>query len=158
MEILIILLLILLNGLFAMSEIAFISARRSNLEMQARQGRASARQALKLARGPGPVPLDHPDRHHADRHPHGYLLGRRAGRQGGRGAGWVFRSPRPPSRRSSPSSSSSPTSRSSSGELVPKRIGMNAAERMAKIMARPMRLLAAAASPFVWLLSKARQA
>ena len=40
------------------------------------------------------------------------------------------------------------------GELVPKRIGMNAAERMAKIMARPMRLLAAAASPFVWLLSK----
>ena len=52
MEILIILLLILLNGLFAMSEIAFISARRSNLEMQARQGSASARQALKLARDP----------------------------------------------------------------------------------------------------------
>ena len=34
MEILVILLLILLNGLFAMSEIALISARRSNLEMQ----------------------------------------------------------------------------------------------------------------------------
>ena len=38
MEILVILLLILFNGLFAMSEIALISARRSNLEMQARQG------------------------------------------------------------------------------------------------------------------------
>ena len=38
MEFLIILLLIILNGFFAMSEIAMISARRSNLEMQARQG------------------------------------------------------------------------------------------------------------------------
>ena len=52
MEIFIILLLILLNGLFAMSEIALISARRSNLEMQARQGSAGARQALKLAEDP----------------------------------------------------------------------------------------------------------
>ena len=45
MEFLIILLLIILNGFFAMSEIAMISARRSNLEMQARQGDAGARQA-----------------------------------------------------------------------------------------------------------------
>jgi len=52
MEILVILLLILLNGLFAMSEIALISARRSNLEMQARQGSAGARQALKMAKDP----------------------------------------------------------------------------------------------------------
>ena len=52
MEILVILLLILFNGLFAMSEIALISARRSNLEMQARQGSAGARQALKLAKDP----------------------------------------------------------------------------------------------------------
>ena len=45
MEIVIILLLILLNGLFAMSEIALISARRSNLEMLARQGNTGARRA-----------------------------------------------------------------------------------------------------------------
>ena len=38
MEIFIILLLILLNGLFAMSEIALISARKSNLTAQAKQG------------------------------------------------------------------------------------------------------------------------
>lgn len=50
MEFLIILLLIILNGFFAMSEIAMISARRSNLEMQARQGDAGARQAQKLSR------------------------------------------------------------------------------------------------------------
>ena len=39
MEILVILLLILLNGLFAMSEIALISARRSNL--RCRPGKAA---------------------------------------------------------------------------------------------------------------------
>ena len=49
MEIFIILLLILLNGLFAMSEIALISARKSNLTAQAKQGNKRARQALKLA-------------------------------------------------------------------------------------------------------------
>ena len=38
MEIIIIILLILLNGLFAMSEIALISARRSNLTARAKQG------------------------------------------------------------------------------------------------------------------------
>lgn len=37
MEIIIILLLILLNGLFAMSEVALISARKSNLNTQAKQ-------------------------------------------------------------------------------------------------------------------------
>ena len=52
MEFLIILLLIILNGFFAMSEIAMISARRSNLEMQARQGDAGARQAQKLIDDP----------------------------------------------------------------------------------------------------------
>ena len=52
MEIVIILLLILLNGLFAMSEIALISARRSNLEMLARQGNAGARRAQQLIQDP----------------------------------------------------------------------------------------------------------
>ena len=40
------------------------------------------------------------------------------------------------------------------GELVPKRIGMSAAENVAKIMATPMHYLSVLASPFVWLLSK----
>ena len=39
------------------------------------------------------------------------------------------------------------------GELVPKRIGMVAAERMAKLIAAPMDVLSRVASPFVWLLS-----
>ena len=52
MEIVIILLLILLNGLFAMSEVALISARKSSLNTQAKQGSKNARQALRLAEDP----------------------------------------------------------------------------------------------------------
>ena len=44
------------------------------------------------------------------------------------------------------------------GELVPKRIGMSMAERMAKLVARPMNVLAKVALPFVWLLSKSTEA
>ena len=44
------------------------------------------------------------------------------------------------------------------GELVPKRIGMGLAEKTAKLMARPMKLLATIALPFVWLLSKSTAA
>ena len=40
------------------------------------------------------------------------------------------------------------------GELVPKRIGMSASERVAKLVARPMNLHSKIALPFVWLLSK----
>jgi len=40
------------------------------------------------------------------------------------------------------------------GELVPKRIGMSSAEKIAKIIARPMYYLSKIVSPFVWILSK----
>lgn len=40
------------------------------------------------------------------------------------------------------------------GELIPKRIGMTAAEPVAKLVAGPMKVLSVVASPFVWLLSK----
>ena len=43
------------------------------------------------------------------------------------------------------------------GELVPKRIGLSVAESVAKLMARPMNVLAIIASPFVWLLSKSTE-
>ena len=51
-EIFIILLLILLNGVFAMSEIAIISARKSSLQADANKGSKAARTALKLAQDP----------------------------------------------------------------------------------------------------------
>ncbi|RZK05976.1 MAG: DUF21 domain-containing protein, partial [Flavobacterium sp.] len=45
MEILIIFFLILLNGVFSMSEIALISARKNRLENAAKKGNASAKAA-----------------------------------------------------------------------------------------------------------------
>lgn len=52
LEILIILLLILINGIFAMSEIALVSARKARLQQWANQGDRKARVALELANSP----------------------------------------------------------------------------------------------------------
>ncbi len=52
MEILIIFILILLNGVFAMGEIAMVSSRKARLEIAAKRGDASARKALELAGNP----------------------------------------------------------------------------------------------------------
>ena len=43
------------------------------------------------------------------------------------------------------------------GELVPKRVGQMYPERVAVLVARPMNMLSAAARPFVWLLSACTQ-
>ena len=51
-EILIIIGLILLNGVFAMSEVALISARKSRLSTDVKKGNKSAKIALKLANEP----------------------------------------------------------------------------------------------------------
>ncbi|HEU4654430.1 MAG TPA: hemolysin family protein [Steroidobacteraceae bacterium] len=51
-EVLIILLLMLLNGFFALSEMALVSAKRSRLQTAAEQGRSGARSALALIEDP----------------------------------------------------------------------------------------------------------
>ncbi|HEX3602277.1 MAG TPA: hemolysin family protein, partial [Lacipirellulaceae bacterium] len=51
-EILLILVLILANGLFAAAEISFIAARKGRLEQRAEEGNRNARRALELARNP----------------------------------------------------------------------------------------------------------
>lgn len=51
-EIVIILILILLNGIFAMAEIALVSAHKSSLQGSAKRGSGLARLALKLAEKP----------------------------------------------------------------------------------------------------------
>jgi putative hemolysin len=53
LEILIVLALVLLNGYFALSELAVVSARPARLEALARRGRRGAHLALSLAREPG---------------------------------------------------------------------------------------------------------
>ena len=52
-EILIVLALILLNGFFAMSELAVVSARKARLKAMARAGVPGARSAIALAEEPG---------------------------------------------------------------------------------------------------------
>src|SRR5215203_1130092 len=52
MEILIIFLLILLNGVFSMSEIALVSSRKFKLESAAKKGNKNAKKALELSGNP----------------------------------------------------------------------------------------------------------
>ena len=138
MEILIIVILILLNGAFAMSEMALVSARKSNLEMQARQGSKGARKALKLAKDP--------DRFLSTVQIGITLIGILTGIYSGDTLAARFGT--------SLATLGIPVRTATViaqvaivivvtyltiifGELVPKRIGMNAAERAAKIVASP---------------------
>jgi putative hemolysin len=52
MELIIILALILINGIFSMSELAVISSRRFKLEKAAKKGVAGAKAALELSENP----------------------------------------------------------------------------------------------------------
>src|SRR6187402_787153 len=52
MEILIIIFLILLNGIFSMSEIALVSSRKFKLESAAKKGDTNAKKALELSNNP----------------------------------------------------------------------------------------------------------
>ncbi|ABA22379.1 conserved hypothetical protein [Trichormus variabilis ATCC 29413] len=153
-EILIILVLIIANGIFSMSEMAIVSARKVRLQQLANQGDPKARAALKLAESPNnflstvQIGIS--------------LIGILTGAFGGatiasRLAVYVrlvpFLSPY-----------SEPVSFGIVvliitylsliiGELVPKRLALNSPERIAAVVAIPMRALATLASPAVHLLS-----
>ena len=155
MEIIIIIALILLNGIFAMSEIALISARKSNLTNDSRKGSHAARIALKLA--------NDPDKFLSTVQIGITLIGILTGIYSGDALAddfgvlltdWGF-----------PATYARITAQTLIvmlvtyltilfGELVPKRIGMSASARVAKLLARPMYWLSLIASPFVWLLAK----
>lgn len=155
MEIIIILLLILLNGLLSMSEIALISARKSSLNQEIKKGSKSAKLAFRLS--------EEPDKFLSTIQIGITLIGivtgiysgeAFAGKFGDVLIGWgmgekfaysvaqvlivvvvtyltlIF------------------------GELVPKRLGMSNSVKVAKAMARPMLYLSYIGAPFVWLLSK----
>ena len=157
-EIFIILLLILLNGFFAMSEIALISARKSNLQTEADKGNSNARRALKLASDPDKflsavqigITLI------------GILTGIFSGNRIAAEFADVFE-------RAGMSVVAADSLAKGIivvivtfltlifGELVPKKIGMSAAEKVSKFVSGPMRFISVIASPFVWILSKTTQ-
>jgi len=154
LEILLILLLVIANGVFAMSEIAIISARKVRLQQMANQGNAKARVALQLA--------DAPNRFLSTVQIGITLIGILAGAFGGATlaqslAIFINRIP-----------VLVPYSQALSfgivvvaitylsliiGELVPKRLALNSPEQIAANVAIPMRMLSRITSPVVHLLS-----
>lgn len=155
MELLIILLLILLNGLFSLSEIALVSARRARLEGEAKRGSASAKAALEMA--------EHPNRLLSTVQIGITLVGILTGIYSGEKItdnfeAWLmqFEVIRPYAHPVALTLVLVVITYFSLvlGELVPKRIGLTHPERFAKLMARPMYILGIITAPFVWLLGK----
>lgn len=154
MEILILVSLILLNGLFAMSEIAIVTARKSRLTALAHNGRSSAAIALKLAEDPTQFLST-------------VQIGITSiGILNGIFGEAVLAGPFSMWLQSYGLSEAFSSIFATVlvvvvvtyvsivvGELVPKRIGQISAETIACIMAKPMLLLAMLTKPFVWLLS-----
>lgn len=155
MDIVVIVILILINGLFSMSEIAIISARKSKLSSDAKQGNKKAAAALKLA--------SEPDKFLSTIQIGITLVGIITGIYSGDVLAkdmvallnkWGIAGPY--------------VFHFSQifivllvtyltiifGELVPKRIGLSISERIAQLVARPMHIISLVATPFVWALSK----
>nr|WP_081694236.1 hemolysin family protein [Flavobacterium suncheonense] len=154
MEIVIIFLLILLNGVFSMSEIALISARKNRLETAAKKGNTSAKTALDLANSPNKflstvqigITLI------------GILTGIYSGEKVTDNVQLFLEQ----------FEMLKPYSQSLAvgivvvvltyfslvlGELLPKRIGLNYPETIAKAVAVPMKMISVITAPFIWLLT-----
>ena len=145
--------LIVLNGVFAMSELAIVSARTARLRMAADKGSKSAEIAMRLAAEPGKflstvqigITLI------------GVIAGAVSGATLGEPVGEriaTFGVPEDTALNIGFVSVIALTTFTSVviGELLPKQLALLGAERIAIIMARPMDILARVAAPFVWLL------
>lgn len=152
-EILLIVLLTLFNGVLAMSEIALVSSRKVRLRQRADAGDRGARVALEMAASPG--------RFLSTVQVGITLVGIFAGAFGGATLAEHLGA------RIAQVSILAPYAEAIGlgivvvgitylslivGELVPKQLGLNAPERIAALMARPLRLLAKVAAPAVFLL------
>ncbi len=155
MEIIILLALILLNGVFSMSEIALVSARKARLEAQANKGDKRAKAALELS--------NHPDRFLSTVQIGITLIGILTGIYSGEKLTDDFVNFLNRFTILQPYSNGLATTiiviiltyfSLVLGELVPKRLGLASPEAIAKTMAKPMSVVSFITSPFVWLLTK----
>ncbi|HEY8971019.1 MAG TPA: CNNM domain-containing protein, partial [Puia sp.] len=154
LEIIILLFLIFLNGLFVMAEIALVSARKSRLEQLSDKGDDKAKAALRLAENPElflstaqiGITLV------------AILVGFYSGEK--------FAANLQPYLEKIPAISHYAKDISTAlilvlvtllsiifGELIPKRIGLLRAEQIARLVARPVRILSLITHPIVWLLN-----
>jgi putative hemolysin len=153
-QIAVIVVLTLLNGLFAMSETALVSSRKARLRERAEAGDKGARAALKLA--------DSPTRFLSTVQIGISLIGVLAGAFGGA----ALAGPLAEALRGVPllAPYAGPIAFSAVvvgitylsliiGELVPKRLALNGPETVVSRVAGPMRLISALTAPAVWFLS-----
>ena len=159
MDVLIVISLILLNGLFAMSEVALLTARRSRLEALANGGDALAAAAIKLSADP-------------TRFLSTIQIGITSiGLLNGIFGEAVFAAPLSAWFQSFGFEANVSSIAATIvivvsityasivvGELVPKRLGQHNAESIARLVAWPMRVLATISAPFVHLLAKSTNA
>jgi putative hemolysin len=145
--------LILLNGVFSMSELAIVSARTAQLRIAAERGSRGARVALRLASDPGKflstvqigITLV------------GIVAGAISGATLGEPFGERLAALGVPAAYSDNAGFILAIALTTYlslvvGELVPKQLALRAAVPIAIAMSRPMAGLAVAAKPFVWLL------
>jgi putative hemolysin len=154
-DIVVILLLVGLNGVFAMAELAIVSSRKPRLKGMAKSGRRGAQTALDLANDPGrflsAVQIGIT------------LIGILAGAYSGSSLGG------PTGQRIALLGVAPDTAQSIGfaiviivttyaslviGELVPKQFALRAPEGIASVMAPPMLMIARVTAPLVWLLDK----
>ena len=158
-SILIILVLVVLNGFFAMSELAIVSARRARLEAMTKAGSRGAARAMKLAEDPtsflSTVQVGIT------------LIGIFAGAY----SGATLSQPLAEALRGIPGLARSADTLAFAlvvvattyvsliiGELVPKRLALRNAEGIAAAVSGPMTVLAAAGAPIVWFLRVSTEA
>ncbi len=154
-DVAIILALVALNGVFAMSELAIVSARKPRLEAMARRGKSGARIAIELGADPG--------RFLSTVQIGITLIGIIAGAYSGASLGG------PTGERIAQLGIKAETAETLGfaivigittflsliiGELVPKQFALRAPEPIAATMALPMVWLAKATAPLVWLLDR----
>lgn len=153
-EIIIILLLILANGLFSMSEISIVSSKKVRLRRKAQAGNKGAQTAMELA--------DEPNRFLSTVQVGITLIGVFTGVYGGTTIAGKLE----PFFQNIPSLANYAHGLSLTivtllttyltlvfGELVPKRIGLQKPENIASAVAPLMKTISKIGSPFVWLLS-----
>ncbi len=155
MEIFILIGLILLNGVFSMSEIALVSSRKARLEAQANKGNKKAKEALQLA--------NHPDKFFSTVQIGITLIGILTGIFSGRNMQddmqgvfnqWAVTAPYSDTLATVTLLIIITYFTLIFGELVPKRLGLSRPEAISKFMAKPMSVLSFITYPFIWLLSK----
>jgi putative hemolysin len=154
-EIIILALLIIINGLFVMSEIALVSARKGRLESMANKGDAKAKVALTLA--------EDPEKFLSTAQIFITLIAILTGVYSGEKFGHYLQ---PYVEKVAFLKVYAATISTVIiviivtflsiifGELIPKRLGMLQAEKIARQVAAPMNFLSQVTYPIVWLLSK----